>query len=224
MVLFPLMFIAVFAMHFQHPGDLLHFRSHYVPNDPAKVVTGLVRAQNRWPLFADPHVLGYLGLPLLPVCAYALYVLGRTKRPLLSGVALFVTVTGTIYLGGIFGMWTAFYRGLGNVDPKYTEGAIATFQGMTAPHGAFLITTTLGKLAMIGLALQALILLEVCGMPKWAVACVVLGCILFVRFWDIDNWMLVGVMLIMVGFVPAVGLLRRPAMVGANDVLTVHEP
>jgi hypothetical protein len=161
-------------------------------------------------------MLGYLGLPLLPLSAYALYMLGRTKRPLLSGGALFITVSGTIFLGGIFGMWTAFYRGLGNVDPQYTAGAIATFQGMTAPHGAFLVTTTLGKLAILGFALQALTLLGVRGMPKWAVACMVVGCSMFLLFWDLDNWMLIGVTLMMTGFIPAFRLLRSSAVLGAQ--------
>ena len=211
MFLFPLLFIAVFLMHFPHASDFFHFRLHYAPRDPAKVVTSLIRAQNRWPIFADPHMLGYLGLPLLPLCAYALYTLGRAKRPVLSGIALFVTVSGTIFMGGILGMWTAFYRGLGNVDPQYTAGAIATFQGMTAPHGAFLVTTTLGKLAIVGLALQALTLLGVPGMPKWTVACVVVGCALFLCFWDLDNWMLIGVVLMMTGLVPAFRMLRSSA-------------
>ncbi len=172
-------------------------------------------------MFADPHMLGYLGLPLLPLCAYALYTLGHPTRPLLSGIALFITTSGTVFLGGIFGMWTAFYRGLGNVDPQYTAGAIATFQGMTAPHGAFLITTTLGKLAMVGFALQALTLLGVRGIPKWSVACVVVGCAMFLSFWDLDNWMLIGVALMMTGFVPAFQILRRsrgPEAEPANSV------
>ena len=220
MFLFPLLFIAVFLMHFQHPGDFFLFRLHYAPRDPVRVVTSLVRAQNRWSMFADPHMLGYLGLPLLPLCAYALYTLGRTKRPLLSGMALFVTVSGTIFLGGIMGMWTAFYRGLGNVDPQYTAGAIATFRGMTAPPGAFLVTTTLGKLAILGLALQALTLLGVRGMPKWAVACVVVGCALFLLFWDLDNWMLIGVTLMMTGFIPAFRMLRTSKEPGAEPALS----
>ncbi len=224
MFLFPLLFIAVFVMHFQHPSDFFHFRLHYAPRDPVRVVTTLLRAQNRRPLFADPHMLGYIGLPLLPLCAYALYMLGRTRRPLLSGIALFVTVSGTIFLGGILGMWTAFYRGLGNVDPQYTAGAIATFRGMTAPHGAFLVTTTLGKLAIVGLALQALTLLGVRGMPKWAVACVVAGCATFVFFWDLDNWMLIGIALMMTGFSPAFRMLRSSAKPEAQPALSAHEP
>jgi hypothetical protein len=223
MFLFPLLFIAVFVMHFRHPGDFLHFRLHYVPNDPARVVPTLIRAQNHWPVFADPHMIGYLGLPLLPLCAYALYILGRARRPLLSGIALFITVSGTIYLGGILGMWTAFFRGLGNVDPQYTAGAIATFQGMTAPHGAFLVTTTMGKLAILGLALQALTLLGVRGMPRWAVACVVVGCALFLAFWDLDNWMLIGVTLMMTGFIPAFRLLRTSAARQADPPVSARQ-
>jgi hypothetical protein len=218
MILFPLLFIAVFLMHFQHPSDFFHFRLQYLPRDPVKVVTSLIRAQNHWPLLVDPHMLAYLGLPLLPLCAYALYVLGRAKRPLLSGAALFITMSGTIYLGGIFGMWTAFYRGLGNVDPQYSQGAIATFQAMTAPHGAFLLTTTLGKLAMVGFALQALTLLGVQGIPRWAVACVVVGCAMFLLFWDLDNWMLIGVTLMMTGFIPAFRTLRSSAGPEAEQV------
>ena len=209
MFLFPILFIVVFLMHFSHPSDFFHFKLHYAPRDPATVVSSLVYAQNRWPMFADPHMLGYLGLPLLPLCAYALYTLGRSKRPVLSGIALFITVSGTVFMGGIMGMWTAFYRGLGNVDPAYTAGAIATFAGMTAPHGAFLVTTTLGKLAILGLALQALTLLGTRGIPGWAVACVVAGCALFLLFWDLDNWMLIGVTLIMTGFLPAFRALRH---------------
>lgn len=217
MFLFPVLFIAVFVMHFRHPADFFNFRLNYVPRDPARVVASLIQGQNHWPLFADPHMMAYLGLPLLPLCAHALYRLGRTKYPLISGVALFVTISGTIYLGGIFGMWTAFYRGLGNVDPQYTAGAIAAFQGMTAPHGAFLITTTLGKLAMVGLAMQALTLLGVRGIPRWSVACVVVGCLMFLVFWDLDNWMLIGMAMIMTGFIPAFRALRHPEESTANS-------
>lgn len=210
MFLFPLLFIAVFLMHFQHASDFYRFKLHYVPPDPAKVVPRLIQAQNRWPLFADPHLLGYLGLPLLPLCSYALYTLGRARRPLLSGIAMFITVSGTIFMGGILGMWAAFFRGLGNIDPQYTPGAIATFQGMIAPHGAFLLTTTLGKLAILGVAFQALTLWDVRGMPLWAVVSVMLGSAIFLTFWDLDNWMLIGTLLILMGLVPAFQMLQKP--------------
>jgi hypothetical protein len=38
--------------------------------------------------------------------------------------------------------------------------------------------------------------------PAWAVASIVLGCALFLTFWDLDNWMLIGMLLMMAGFLP----------------------
>lgn len=206
--IFPLLFIVVFVMHFRHPGDFFHFHLHYTPRDPATVVTNLVQLQNRWNILRDPHIVGYLALPFLLICAYALYCLSRDSRPRLSALALFLTAAGTIYLGGIFGMWTAFYRGLGEVDPRYLDGAIATFRGMTAPRGAFLLTTTLAKLSMIGLTFQALLLWKLPGIPRAVCILIPAGCALFLAFWDLDNWMLIGMALIATGFLLLTPKLR----------------
>lgn len=208
-MIFPLLFCIVFVMHFRSGSDFFHFKLHYVPHDPTQTVTSLVRAQNHWPMIHDPHILGYLGLPFLLLSAYLLYRVSRGARPRLSAVAMFVTAAGTIYLGGVFGMWTAFFRGLGEVDPKYLDGAIATFKGMTEPQGAFLLTTTLAKLAMIGLAAQSLILWGLPKVSRAAVVLIVLGCALFLAFWDLDNWMLIGMMLIVGGFVGLMPVLNR---------------
>lgn len=198
LVLFPVLFLLVFFLHFRRPGDFLHFRLHYTPPPPEMVVKALIKAQNRWPMVHDPHVIGYLSLPLLLLCAFALYTLGKDKRPLASAVAMMITVTGTIYIGGVFSMWTAFFRGLGLVDPANTDGAIATFKGMTA-NGAFFLTTALAKLGMIGLAAQALTLWG--KIQGWAIACIVAGTALFLMFWDLDNWMTIGTLLMLAGFV-----------------------
>jgi hypothetical protein len=125
-------------------------------------------------------------------------------------MTLMITITGSIYMGGLFGMWTAFYRGLGLVDPSNVAGATATFAAMTTPQGAFLVTTTLAKLTMIGLAAQALTLLGTRFAPAWSIVCIVLGCSLFLMFWDLDNWMLIGTFLMAVGFLPMrKGLLQE---------------
>jgi hypothetical protein len=200
LMIFPCLFIVVFLMHFRDPGDFFHFRLHYVPRPPEQVVAMLIRAQNRWPMVHDPHILGYLTLPLIPLCAFAMHMIARARRPVASAVGMFITVTGTIYLGGVFGMWTAFYRGLGLVDASQTQGAIATFKAMTTNQGAFLLTTTLGKLAMIGFIAQALTLVG--RIRSWAVVCIALGALLFLLFWDLDNWMMIGTVLMLVGFVP----------------------
>jgi len=210
LLIFPCLFILVFLLHFRHPADFFFFFFHYSPRAPEQVVGALIRGQNRYPLVHDQHILAYLSLPLMPLCAFAMYIVGRARRPLASAASMFITVTCTIYLGGIFGMWTAFYRGLGSVDPSQTEGAIATFKAMTANQGAFLLTTTLGKLSMIGLAAQALTLWG--RVNAWAIACILSGAVLFLLFWDLDNWMTVAMLLILIGFVPV-----RRALVKAES-------
>jgi len=214
LLVFPCVFMLVFIMHFRHLADFLHFHLHYVPRPPERVVAALIAAHNRWPLIHDPHMIAYLSLPVIPLCAFALYLLGQAARPIASAITMMVTIAGCIYAGGVFGMWTAFYRGIGSMNLQDIPGATATFAAMTAPHGAFLVTTWLAKLLMIGLAAQALTLLGTRVTPTWSILSVVLGCGLFLAFWDLDNWMLIGAGLILIGFIP-----MRRALVSATEPL-----
>jgi hypothetical protein len=211
LLVFPGAFILVFIMHFRRFADFFQFHEHYVPASPEHTVAALIANHNRTPLIHDPHMVGYLALPVFTLCAFALYVLGRGARPFASAVTLMITISGSIYMGGVFAMWTAFFRGLGMVDPSNLTGATATFAAMTAPHGAFLVTTTLAKLAMIGLGAQALVLVGTRVTPLWSIVCVALGCLMFLAFWDLDNWMLIGTVLILAGFLPMRTALQHEA-------------
>jgi hypothetical protein len=202
LIAFPLLFLLVFLLHFQHPADFFHFHLRYTPAPPARVVAALIRYHNRLPLLADPHVVALLGLPILPVCCVALWLLGAPARPIASACAAFVTISGILYMAGIFAVWIAMYHGIGDVDPAHAAGATALFAAMTANQGAFRLITSLGKLGMIGFALQALTLVGVRGIPRWAIAAVVLGCGLFLAFWDLDNWMMLSTLLLLAGFIP----------------------
>lgn len=217
LIALPSLLIAVFVLHFRGAADFLHFKSAYTPRPPADVVSSLIAAGNRGPLIHDPHVIAYLALPLFLLCASGLYALGRQVRPMASLAAMAVSVTGVIYLGGLFGMWAAFYRGLGDVDPRYVEGAIATFAAMSAAKGAFLLTTTLAKLAFVGLAMQALLLSGMRLLPRWSPVLVAVGSALFLCFWDLDNWMLIGAVLMLAGFVPMRRCLSTSATSAVQD-------
>ena len=205
LLLFPSLFIIVFVLHFRGWGDFLNLKTHYVPRDPAQVVAALIRNGTRAPLIHDPHVIAYLSLPLLLAASLALFAIGQRKRPNAAAAALVVTLAGTVYMGGVFGMWTAFYRGIGQVDPSQLAGATATFTAMTNPTRAFLLTTTLAKLTMVGFGLQGLVLLGIGRVPRWSPVIIAAGAVLFIAFWDLDNWMLVASLMLLAGFVP----LRR---------------
>lgn len=208
LVVFPALFILVFLMHFGHLADFLHFTWHYTPPNPARIVPRIIAYHNRGPMIHDPHLLGFLALPVLALSAVALLLAGWSERPRAAAAAALVTVSGTIYMGGVFAMWIAFYRGLGDVDPVYTQGAIATFAAMTGNKGAFLFITTLARLTMVGFALQMLVLAGRRVVPLWAIVCGVAGCGLFLLFWDQDNWMLLASLLLLAGFIPVTRQLR----------------
>ncbi len=199
-LLLPVLLVLVFAMHLRSLSQFLDFRLVYVPTPPEVVVPWLIAHGGApHPLLHDPHVIAYLALPLFLATALWLHRLSRLRRPLLSAVACASTVVGTVYLGGLFGMWTAFYDGLSRVDARHVDGAIATFAAMSSPHGAFLLTTTLAKLAFAGLALQGLALWDRSARARAASLCIVTGSALFLAFWDMDNWMLVGSVLLLLG-------------------------
>ena len=202
MVLFPCLFILVFALHFHGWSDFLSFRLRYIPADPKQVVAALIRSHNRNPMIHDPHVLAYLGLPVLILSALGIHAVGWGARPTASSAALMVTLTGIVYMGGVFGMWTAFYRGLGMVDDRFSDGATATFTALTTPTGAFLLTTTLAKLTMVGFAIQGLVLLGTRSIPTWSPLSIASGAALFLAFWDQNNWMIIGSVLILAGLMP----------------------
>ncbi len=202
-LLLPLMLVIVFAMHLRSLPRLLDFRTTYVPTPPDVVVHALAGHGSLPGLRVDPHVVAYLALPLLLLTARMLHRVARVRRPRASAFAFGVTAVGAIYLGGLFGMWTAFFDGLVHLDPRDADGAVAAFAAMTAPRGAFLLTTTLAKLAFVGLALQGLALWGRATAARVAATGLVLGSALFLAFWDLDNWMLVGSLFLAAGIVAA---------------------
>ena len=202
-MLLPLLLLVVFAMHIRDQVHFLEFHLHYTPPPPDLVVRFLVGHGAARPLFHDPHVIAYLALPLFFVTARALHRRARDRYPRASRAALALTIVGTVYLGGLFGMWTAFYDGLAHVDPTQVEGATATFAALSAPRGAFLLTTTLAKLAFAGLALQGLLLWDRGIRSRIAAIGIALGSALFLAFWDLDNWMAIGSLLMLAGLAVA---------------------
>ena len=214
LVMLPLLWMLMLALHFRSLADFFVFHERYVPAPAADKVTHLIEARNLWPMIHDPHLIGYLSLPLLVLGAFGLYAVGRRARPRVAVLGVSLTVTGSIYLGGVFGLFTALTRGLGDVDSRYTQGAIATYAAVTADHGAYGLTRALAELAMLGLAVQALALWRAPRVPRWAPALVILGCAIFLAFWDVDNLMFVASLCLIAGFVTIARELRRPPAEG----------
>ena len=205
----PLLWLLMFALHFRSLAAFFAFHARYVPVPAAEQVTRLIQAQNRAPILHDPHLIGYLSLPLLVLGAFGLYALGRRVRPVVAALGISLTVSGSLFLGGVFGLFTAVFRGLGDVDIRYADGAIATYAAVTANHGAYGLTRCLAQLALLGIGVQAAALWRAPGVPLRVPLLVAAGCALFLAFWDVDNVMFVGALLLIAGFVPLARELRR---------------
>lgn len=208
LVALPVLWLVMFVFHFRKAADFFVFHSHYVPVPAAEKVTHLIAARNQWPMIHDPHLIGYLSLPLVVLGAFGLYAVGRVVRPRLAALGLALTVVGTIFLGGVFGLFCALTRGLGDVDPKFTDGAIATYAAVTADQGAYGLTRRLAMLALLGIAIQMLALWREPRVPRWASALAMLGCALFLSFWDVDNMMFVGAVCLLLSFIPVARCVR----------------
>lgn len=211
LMVLPLSWMLMLALHFRSLADFFVFHERYLPAPAAAKVTRLIEARNLWPMIHDPHLIGYLTLPLLVLGAFGLYRVGRRTRPGVAALGVSLTVTGSIYLGGVFGLFTALTRGLGDVDSRYAQGAIATYAAVTADHGAYGLTRALAELTILGLAVQALALWRAPRVPRRAPALVILGCALLLEFWDVDNLMFVGCLCLIAGFVTLARELRQPA-------------
>jgi len=198
----PVLWLAMSLLHFRSLADLLTLRRRYVRRPAEDTVTRLIRAHNSWPMIHDPHWIGYLSLPLLVLGAFGLYGLGRRARPAMAALGVSLTVTGCLYIGGVFGLFTSLMRGLGDVDPQFTEGAIATYAAATADQGAYGLTRTLAELALLGFAVQAAALWPVPRVPRSAIVTTICGCALFLTFWDVDNLMIVGELCLITGALP----------------------
>jgi hypothetical protein len=205
----PVLWLLMFALHFRSLAEFFVLRLRYVPLPAADKVMQLIAAQNRWPMIHDPHMIGYLSLPLLVLAAFGLYSIGRRENPALAALGVSLTVIGCIYVGGVFGLFTALTRGIGDIDARYSEGAIATYAAVTADHGAYGLTRVLAELALLGIAVQAAALWRAPGIPRWATVAVAAGCALFLAFWDVDNLMFVGSLCLIAGFIPISMQLRR---------------
>ncbi len=202
LIALPVAWLLMFALHFRRFAEFFVFHAQYVPMPADEKVAHLIQMHNRWPMVHDPHMLGYLTLPLFVLGAFGLYAIGRRPSPRLAALGISLTVTGSIFLGGVFGLFIALTRGLGDVDPRYVDGAIATYTAVTADHEAYGMTRRLAMLAMVGLAVQAVALWRATGVPRWSPIAIVTGCAFFLSFWDVDNMMTLGTICIVAGFVP----------------------
>lgn len=196
---FPVILLLGFALHFSSFEDFFQFKMKYVQNDAVdffSTLTGARRGQ-----FVMAHAIAYSSVPfwiLTILCmGYRLF----PERPFLAVVGVVTGITGTVFLSGVFAAWLSF-AAIGNVSPEYNDGAIASLEALTEMQGTLKVITMLSVLSLIGLMVLSVGFLFTNKLPKWSPVSILVGSALIVVFMDLDNWMFLGALLMLIGLLP----------------------
>jgi hypothetical protein len=160
-------------------------------------------------LYTIPHLVGYLGLPLLISTALCLSSILFKKRPWFALVGASLACIGAIYMGGVFGTWLSF-AAIGNVTAAQVEGAIPALEALTKMQGALLLTSILSALSLLGLMVLAVGLFISRIVPRWSAIMIFIGNLMIIAFMDLDNLMFIGAFIMLLGMAPiSLKLLKK---------------
>ncbi|MFZ5376513.1 MAG: hypothetical protein ACOZAN_02475 [Patescibacteria group bacterium] len=94
------------------------------------------------------------------------------------------------------------FTALGNLESNQINRAIPALENLMKMEGALGIITILALPSLVGLLLLALGLMLSKIISKWEGLSIIIGCILFVLFIDLDNWMFIAASLMLIGLLP----------------------
>jgi hypothetical protein len=200
LLLFPLILMIAFGLHFETVGEFFVFELRYEPSTASDFMATLTDATARG-RYTMAHMVGYLDLPLFIGAALFLGSILFDERPWVATIGAALTVIGTVYMGGVFGSWLSF-AALGNLTPDQVAGAIPALEALTEMQGPMLLTTMLSGLSLLGLMVLAGGLLFTDLVPKWSPALIFLGNLTIFVFMDLDNWMMIGALMMLIGSLP----------------------
>jgi hypothetical protein len=205
LLLFPLLFMLVFALHMETPAEILRFRLQHEPYLAADIMTTLADAPRAQRYYVLPHVLGYLAMPVLIAAAVTLGRVLFRARPWLALTGAAMTCIGAVFMGGMLAIWAAFAP-LGEVPGA---GATAALEALMRMRGALLISTVLAGLSMLGLVVLAVGLYLSRIVPRWSPVLIIAGSVALSVFIDVDNLMFAGAFLVLLGMAPVAHAVLR---------------
>lgn len=201
-ILFPLALIIAFSMHFMGEfgfKDFFNFQFSYT-QPPSERFMELFQSDNILD-FALPHALVYLSLPLW---TFSVFFLGKQlfkSMPRLTIVGIGSTIIGTIFMGGIFGAWLSFMA-IANVDSAQIAGAIPALEALIQSKSFLAMTGILAGFSLIGFLIISAGLFYKNIIPRWQSSFIFIGNLMIVLFMDLDNLMLIGSTLWLIGVLP----------------------
>jgi hypothetical protein len=197
----PLMLAIAFALHYSSLADFLAFEFSKPPYSAERLLQTLSSEDGGFRLYTLPHLVGYLALPLFIPASLVLAYATFRQAPWHALVGATLTCVGVVFLAGVFGAWMSFAV-LGTATELGAEGLLTALSTLTAMQGSLMLSTVLSALTFLGMIVLGLGLWQSHAAPRWSAALFVLGNVLILAFIDLDNWMLVGSLLMCVGLLP----------------------
>lgn len=136
LIIYPVLLLIAFGLHFDSFADFFDFRFVYVQNTPEVFMSTLSGDQvDR--LFLVPHYFGYLAMPFMIISALVLGLLIFEKRPVAAITGVTMVLTGSVFLAGVFAAWLCF-AAVGQVPASLAGVAVNVLEKLTSIQGALL--------------------------------------------------------------------------------------
>lgn len=211
LLLFPLMLIVAFAMHYTSVGEFFEIKLSY-DQLPIEHTVATFMGNNAGRMYVWPHLIGYFSVPMMIAASLTLGYVLFERAPWFALIGSALTVIGAVFLGGVFAAWLSF-AALGNLPADQTGAAVAALTVLTEMKGPLAMTTYLAVLTFLGLMVSAVGLFRARVVPRWSPVALFLGNLMIMAFMDIDNLMLAGAVLILAGLAP----LSRSLLFGSDQ-------
>lgn len=201
LIVLPMLLAIAFALHYTALSDFFEFRLVKPPYSAERLLHTLTSPDGGFRHYTLPHLVGYLALPLFIPASLALAsaIVERAPWHALLGAAL--TCFGVVFMGGVFGAWMSF-AAVGGVSGEAASNLLPVLQALTTMQGSLMLSSVLSAFTFLGMIVLGFGLYQSRIAPRWSAALFILGNVLVLAFIDLDNWMFVGALLMMVGMLP----------------------
>jgi hypothetical protein len=205
-LVFPVILLLGFAMHFSSISKFFKFRVVKPPYNAEHMFYMLTSGNPH--MFVVAHTIVYLAIPLMLLVVLTLGWFLYKQSPIMAFIGTGLGVIGCLAMSGVLSTWLSF-SAVGRVAPEYYDGAKAALIELTKIKGTLLSVTALSYLSFIGLIILAAGLLQSRIFRMGNMLCILFGSALFLAFMDLDNWMFIGTVLILIGLIPVSRKLSR---------------
>ena len=201
LIVLPFMLAIAFALHYTALSDFFVFKFVKPPYSAERLLQTLTSPDGGFRLYTLPHMVGYLALPLfIPASLSLAYVLFKKAQwHALIGATL--TCVGVMFLAGVFGAWMSF-AAVGSIPAKEAGNLLTVLGALTTMQGSLMLSSALSALTFFGMIVLGFGLYHSRLVPRWSAALFTLGNILILLFIDLDNWMFIGALLMLIGMLP----------------------